>query len=35
MIHDGIDVGLALAETPSALRLIEADGTRVHLYDSL
>lgn len=31
--HDGFEAGLALAEASTELRLLLADGTRVHLHD--
>ena len=34
-LHDGADAGLSLAEASTELRLILADGTKVHLYTGL
>ena len=33
--HDGTDVGLALSEATTELRLLSPDGTTEHLYDAL
>jgi hypothetical protein len=34
-LHDGADAGLSLAEASTELRLVLADGTKVHLYSAM